>query len=82
MELIDIKSATITEKNQIVLPKEMQKQKGFQKGAKVVITAYKDRIEIKPIKKINDALLTARISEKSLAKEWNNKAEDTAWKNL
>ena len=32
--------------------------------------------------KIDEKLFTALASEKSLAKEWNSKEEDKAWKNL
>ena len=32
--------------------------------------------------KINEKLFTALASEKSLAKNWNSKEEDKAWKKL
>ena len=37
-----MKSATITEKGQIAIPKDIRKIKGFKMGYKVVIVAYVD----------------------------------------
>ncbi len=79
--LIDMKTVTITEKGQIAIPKEARSN-NFKTGSKVVILAFKDRIEIRPLKKISDGLLTALASEKSLAKEWLKPEEDEAWKDL
>ncbi|MCK4501012.1 AbrB/MazE/SpoVT family DNA-binding domain-containing protein [Candidatus Babeliales bacterium] len=82
MELLDIKSSKITSKGQFIIPSELRRRKGFQEGDKVAIIAYEDRIEIKPLIKIKESMKTAYASEKSLAKDWNTKEEDKAWKNL
>ncbi len=82
MELLNIKSSKITSKGQFVIPSELRKKKGFQEGDNIVIIAYDDRIEIKPLSKIKESMETAYASEKSLAKDWNTKEEDKAWKNL
>lgn len=82
MSLIEIKSATITEKGQISIPKPIRKLSGFKTGSKVAIFAFKDRIELRPMNQISEKIFTAIASEKVLAKDWNSKEEEEAWKNL
>lgn len=82
MALIEIRSATITEKGQIAIPKEVRGFAGFRNGSKIAILAFKDHVELRPMKYISEKMLCAIASEKSLAKEWNTKKEDRAWKNL
>ena len=82
MTLIEIKTAKVTEKGQIVIPKDMRDIEGFKEGAKVAILAFDDRIELRPMKQIHEKMFTALASEKSLAKLWNSKEEDKAWKHL
>lgn len=77
-----MKTVTITEKGQIAIPKNIRNIKGFKKGEKIVVLAFKDKIELRPLKQINEKLFTIFASEKSLAKEWNTKEEDQAWKHL
>ncbi len=78
----EIKTATITDKGQIAIPKDMRKIQGFKNGSKVAILAYDDKIEIRPMKHISDGMATAFASEKALAKDWDTKEEDNAWKHL
>lgn len=84
-DLIDLKTVKITAKGQIALPHDVRKN-GFRKGSKIAILAYGDHIELRPLKTINllqkEGMITALISESSLAKKWNTKEEDEAWKNL
>ena len=82
MNLIEIKSATITEKGQIAIPSNLRKRGGFKEGSKVAILAFEDHIEIRHMKQIGKKIGTAIASEKVLAKDWNKKEEDEAWKNL
>ena len=82
MRLIEVKTATITEKGQIAIPKDIRSLKGFKKGSKVAILAFEDRIELRPMNQISEKMFTALASEKSLAKDWNSKEDDEAWKNL
>ncbi|MBI2176467.1 AbrB/MazE/SpoVT family DNA-binding domain-containing protein [Candidatus Woesearchaeota archaeon] len=82
MELLEMKSAKITKKGQIAIPKSVRKLEGFSEGSKVAILAFKDRVELKPMKQISRIALTALASEKTLAKDWDTKEEDDAWKNL
>lgn len=82
MPLIEIKSAKITEKGQIAIPKDIRALKGFKKGSKIAILAFEDRIEIRPISQISEKIANAVASEKSLSKDWNTKKEDKAWKSL
>lgn len=48
----------------------------------MAILAFKDRVELRPMRKINERMLTALASEKTLAKDWSSKEEDEAWKDL
>ena len=82
MSLMEMKSATITEKGQIVIPKNLRKLGGFRVGSKVAILAYRDHIELRPMKHMSEGMATAIASEKVLAKDWLTQEEDKAWKNL
>ena len=82
MPLIEVKTAKITEKGQIAIPKDIRDMEGFKKGSKVAILAFEDRIELRPMKHMHEKMITALASEKSLGKLWNTKEEDEAWKNL
>ena len=82
MPLLEIKTATITEKGQIALPKNIRKKEGFTKGTKIAILAFEDRIELRSLDKFNDKMYPAFASEKSLAKDWLSKEDDEAWKDL
>jgi AbrB family looped-hinge helix DNA binding protein len=80
MSLVDIRSATITEKGQIAIPRDMRKLGGFKVGSKIAILAYNDRIELRPVKQVSERMEAAMASERSLGKDWNK--EDAAWKKL
>jgi len=82
MSLVEIRSATITEKGQIAIPKEIREIEGFSEGTKIAILAYEDHIELRPMKQVNEKMFTAYASEKSLAKDWDSKEDEKAWKNL
>lgn len=80
MPLIDIKTGTITEKGQIVIPQSVRGT--FLPGEKVAILVYDDRIELRPLGMVDEALSCAYASEKTLEKDWSLKEEDKAWMNL
>lgn len=82
MELLEIKTATITEKGQIAIPKDVREIEGFTEGEKIAILAFADHIEIRTLKSLNAKMECVYASEKSLGKDWNSKEEDRAWKNL
>ena len=82
MSLIEVKTAKITEKGQIAIPKDIRNMEGFKKGSKVAILAFEDRIELRPMKQLHEKMFTAIASEKSLSKDWNSKEDEEAWKNL
>ena len=82
MTLIEMKSGTITRKGQISIPKRIRNLGGFKEGEKIAILAYDDRIELRPMEQVDKSMQTAFASEKVLAKDWNSKEEDEAWKNL
>jgi AbrB family looped-hinge helix DNA binding protein len=81
MSLIEMKTATITSKGQISIPAGIR-DSGFKEGSKVAVLAYKDRIEIRPIKQLKKAIETVLASENALSKDWNSKEEDEAWQYL
>ena len=82
MGIIEIKSATITDKGQISIPREIRETEGFEIGSKIAILAFEDHIELRPIEQINEKMFNAIASEKVLAKDWNSKEDKKAWKNL
>ena len=89
MGLIQLKTATITEKGQIAIPKSIRKLNGFENGKKIAVMAFEDYVELRPLeqidKKINfskETISTALISEKSLAKDWLSDEDEEAWKDL
>ena len=81
-EIKEIKTVTITQKGQICIPSTARNLDGFKEGTKISIIVYPDRIELRSLKKKNEALLCMLASENVLSKDWNTKEEDEAWKNL
>ena len=82
MTLLEMKTTKITSKGQIAIPKEIREKEGFKEGTRIAILAFEDRIELRPLQKVNEKMFTALISEKSLAKDWLSKEDEEAWKNL
>ena len=82
MPLLEIKTAKITEKGQIAIPKEIRKIEGFKTGSKIAILTFKDHVELRPMGQISEKMANAIASEKSLAEDWNSKEDEEAWKNL
>lgn len=82
MPLLEMKTSKITSKGQIVLPKDIRKLEGFKEGTKVAILAFENRVELRPLRQVNEKMVTAIASEKSLTKDWLSKKEDDAWKDL
>lgn len=79
--MLEIKSTKITEKGQICIPKDLRNLGDFKVGSKVSIFVYKDKMELRPMKRVNQ-IATAIASERSLAKDWLSPEEDEAWKDL
>ena len=82
MTLIEMKSAKITEKGQIAIPRHIREIEGFKEGSKVAILAFEDRIELRPLKQLHERMFTTLSTEKILAKDWNSKEDEDAWKSL
>ena len=82
MPLLEMRTATVTEKGQIAIPKEIRKLEGFKEGTKIVILAFNNKVELRSLKQFNEKMFPALASEKSLAKDWLTKEEDEAWKDL
>lgn len=80
--LVEVRTARITEKGQIVIPKEIREIEGFKTGTKVAILAYADHVELRPLEDVQERLFPALASEKSLAKEWLSPEDEEAWKDL
>ncbi len=74
-------------KGQIAIPKDIRELEGFTEGSKIVVLAYDDHVELRPITEVKGihrvkSIETALLSEKTLGKDWNTKKEDDAWKDL
>jgi len=80
-EIKEIKTATITSKGQICIP-HIARMKGFKEGSKITILVYQDRVELRPMRQVSEKLFPSLVSEEVLAKDWNTKEEDEAWKDL
>ena len=82
-EIKEIKTIKITEKGQVCIPREAREIAGFEKGSKINLIVYNDKVELRPMKKgINDVMMAMIASEEVLAEAWNTKEEDEAWKDL
>lgn len=81
-EIKEIRTVKITEKGQVCIPKEARDIAGFEEGSKVNLIVYSDKVELRPMKKMTDAMFAMLASEEVLAKAWNTKEEDEAWKDL
>lgn len=82
MNLLEIRTATMTEKGQIAIPKYIRKNKGFRIGSRIAILSFEDHIELRPMSQVSEKIANAVASEKVLAKDWNSKEDEKAWKNL
>ena len=82
MSLIEIRTATITEKGQIAIPKEIRNSEGFKTGSKIAIIAFDDHVELRPMKQVSEKICTAVASETVFANDWNYKEDEETWKNL
>ena len=80
-KIMDIRTATITEKGQICIPRAARRQKGFKEGSRVSIIVLKDRIELMPMEML-EKMYPMLMSQKSLAKDWLSKDDEEAWKDL
>ena len=80
-EIKEIKTVKITDKGQICIP-NIARLNGFKEGSKVSIIVYSNKIELRPLSKISNAMVAMLASEKVLAREWNTKEEDEAWKDF
>jgi AbrB family looped-hinge helix DNA binding protein len=70
-----IDTTKMSSRGQIVIPLEMRRE--IKEGDKLIIVQKDDEIILKKSLPEN-----AILSEKSFAKNWLNKEEDEAWKNL
>ena len=80
-EIKEIRTTKITGKGQICIPKEAR-IKDFKIGSKISIIVYNDKIELRPLKKLSDAMMAMLLSENVLAKNWLSKEDEEAWKDL
>ena len=77
-----IRTATISTKGQIAIPKEARKKAGFKEGTKVAIITHKDHVELRPLTQLSEAMEAMLLSEPTLKKAWDTPEEDEAWKDL
>lgn len=78
----NIRTATISAKGQIAIPKEARKKAGFKEGSKIAIITHENHVELRLLSQFSEAMATAIASEHVLAKDWNTPEEDEAWKDL
>lgn len=76
-----LKTVNVSEKGQIVIPKEIQKLLGIRKGDSLVITTKNKKILMQKTKNIEkhveeDFGDLLKYSESSLGKLWDNKKDD------
>jgi len=81
-EIKEIRTATITSKGQVCIPNIARTMGGFKEGSKINIIVYSDKVELRPFKKMSDAMLAMLTSEKVLAKNWLSEEDEEAWKDL
>ena len=81
ISVLEMRTVTITEKGQIAIPRDIRKLSGFKMGEKLAVLAFRDRIELRPLRQV-DSILTYIASEKVLAKDWKSKEDEEAWKDL
>ncbi len=81
-EIKEIRTAIITEKGQICIPNIARTLAGFKEGTKISIVVYANRVELRPMKQVSDAMFAMLSSEKVLAKNWLSKEDEEAWKDL
>ena len=79
-----IKTVNVSEKGQIVIPKEIQNSLGIKKGDRLVITTKNKKILIQKAENIekqmgDDFADLIKFSELSLNKLWSNKKDDEIW---
>ncbi len=82
MTLVEMRSVTITSKGQIAIPKDIREIEGFKEGEKIVILAFEDHVELRPMKRMSEEMFPALASEAVLAKDWLSKEDEEAWKDL
>ena len=58
MPLLEMRTATVTEKGQIVIPKNIRNLEGFKEGTKIAILAFDNKIELRPLKQFNEKIIT------------------------
>ncbi len=76
-----LKTVNVSEKGQIVIPREIQELLGIKKGDSLVITTKNKKILIQKATNIekyieDDFSDLLMYSESSLGKLWNNKKDD------
>lgn len=81
-EIKEIRTIKITEKGQVCIPRKARDIAGFEEGSRVNLIVYSDKVEIRPMKNMSDAMFAMLVSEEVLAEAWNTKEEDEAWKDL
>jgi AbrB family looped-hinge helix DNA binding protein len=87
--LLEMRTVTLSSKGQIALPQHLRSRHRLGAGAKLIVLAYEDRIELRPAKLLDefvkfsdDARIASLMSAPSLAKAWLSREDEEAWKDL
>lgn len=89
---IRIRTVTMSERGQIVIPEDMRKDLSLSSKEALVLIECDNELLLKKESSVAsdilrqdsavDKLSSALLSEKSLAKDWLSKEEEQAWKHL
>ncbi len=76
-----VKTVKVSEKGQIAIPREMRKKAGINEGDDLIIVQRGDKLLLETTNKIQERLQSefsdlVKLSEKSLMKLWDNKADE------
>ena len=81
-EIKEIRTIGITNRGQICIPHSARNSPLFKNQERINVIVYEDKIELRPMRKINEAIMCMLASEEVLAKNWLSKEDEEAWKDL
>jgi len=80
--IVDIRTATVTAKGQVAIPKQAREKAGLKQGDKIAIITHKDHVELRPLNQLSEAMEATMLNMPVLKREWDTPEEDEAWKDL
>ena len=82
-----MKTIKVSEKGQIALPQTMRETLGIEQGDELIVIQLDNKILLEKSQKVEQSMKDdfrdiLKFSEMVLAKDWNSKEDEEAWKNL